>query len=396
MASLLDLPDEVLLAILTHLSIADIGRTAQVCRRLSHLIGQDAVWRPISKNLVNIHEEEDETKRCTHYRTGRRYVSLKEKCRISLNWSTGHKRDILLCKFKTRYLPWLQLDGQHLYSSQGDKVHCFRLSDHGHIFKKPVVSFLGQSGDVSRFVVRNGNLLTSGCDGKMLLYHKHTGALLGCYQPDHRLPSCVNFTSVDMTDDVVIGGLNDQCIHLWSLHSQQSILSIPVLDRVWSVHASPSQSSFASGNAGTADHQPLKIWDIENGRHILSVGSNWRHGAGILHMQYESPDTLLSCGYDTAVRMWDLRTSCQSPVIELEDPHDYTVYRLQSDGKYLIASGTALWSVVRLWDKRMTKTLQSFFVDRRSNSPVYSLQFNGSHMYVALNTSLRALSFAAN
>ncbi|XP_038046608.1 F-box/WD repeat-containing protein 4-like isoform X2 [Patiria miniata] len=396
MASLLDLPDEVLLVILEHLSIADIGQTAQVCRRLSDLIGQDAVWRPISKHLINIHEDEDETKNCNYYKTGPRYVSLKDKCRISLNWSRGQKTDILLCKFKTRYLPWLQLDGQHLYSSQGDKVHCYRLTDQGRIFKKPLVSFLGQLGDVSRFVVRKDKLLMSGCDGKMLLHHKLTGALLGCYQPEHHLPSFVNFTSVDMTDDVIIGGLNDQCIHLWSLHSQQRALTIPVLDRVWSVNASPCQRSFATGNAGTADHQPLKIWDIENGKHILSVGRNWRHGAGILDMQYESQNTLLSCGYDTTVRMWDLRTNCLSPVIKLEDPHDYTVYRLQSDGKFLIASGTALWSVARLWDKRMNSELQSFFVDHRRNSPVYGLQFNGSHMYVALNNSLRALSFTGN
>ena len=42
----------------------------------------------------------------------------------------------------------------------------------------------------------------------------------------------------------------------------------------------------------------------------MTIGRNWRHGAGILHMQYESPDTLLSAGYDTFVRMWDLRTNC--------------------------------------------------------------------------------------
>ena len=45
-------------------------------------------------------------------------------------------------------------------------------------------------------------------------------------------------------------------------------------------------------------------------------------------------------------------------MLKLEEPDDYTVYCLQTDKKYLIASGSSLWGVVRLWDKRMTRTMQ--------------------------------------
>ena len=61
-----------------------------------------------------------------------------------------------------RYMPWLQLDGRHLYLSQGEKVHCFRLTDQGRLHKKPLVSFVGQLDDVFRFVVRKDKLLTGG------------------------------------------------------------------------------------------------------------------------------------------------------------------------------------------------------------------------------------------
>lgn len=39
-----------------------------------------------------------------------------------------------------------------------------------------------------------------------------------------------------------------------------------------------------------------------------SLGQDHRRGAGILDLKYEAPDILLSCGYDSYLRLWDLRT----------------------------------------------------------------------------------------
>ena len=54
---LLDLPDELLYEIFSYLTIADLGRVAQVCWLLQQLSGHDPVWRRISKRLINIHDE---------------------------------------------------------------------------------------------------------------------------------------------------------------------------------------------------------------------------------------------------------------------------------------------------------------------------------------------------
>lgn len=37
------------------------------------------------------------------------------------------------------------------------------------------------------------------------------------------------------------------------------------------------------------------------------VKHNWRRGAGILDMVWDNPHTLLTCGYDTYIRKWDMR-----------------------------------------------------------------------------------------
>lgn len=42
---------------------------------------------------------------------------------------------------------------------------------------------------------------------------------------------------------------------------------------------------------------------------MMHLGSDFPSGAGVLDVMYESPSTLLSCGYDTYVRYWDLRAS---------------------------------------------------------------------------------------
>lgn len=39
----------------------------------------------------------------------------------------------------------------------------------------------------------------------------------------------------------------------------------------------------------------------------LICDSSGRIGAGVLDLKFESPNILLSCGYDTAVRLWDMR-----------------------------------------------------------------------------------------
>lgn len=40
---------------------------------------------------------------------------------------------------------------------------------------------------------------------------------------------------------------------------------------------------------------------------VTCLGTKFRRGAGVLDIVYESPFQLLTCGYDTFIRYWDLR-----------------------------------------------------------------------------------------
>ena len=44
-------------------------------------------------------------------------------------------------------------------------------------------------------------------------------------------------------------------------------------------------------------------------------------------------------------------------VMEWEEPHDSTLYCLQTDGNHLLATGSSYYGVVRLWDRRQRACL---------------------------------------
>ncbi|XP_077933328.1 F-box/WD repeat-containing protein 4 isoform X5 [Halichoerus grypus] len=116
-------------------------------------------------------------------------------------------------------------------------------------------------------------------------------------------------------------------------------------------------SSFVTGTACCGHFSPLRIWDLNSGQLMMHLGSDFPPGAGVLDVMYESPSTLLSCGYDTYVRYWDLRASVRKCVMEWEEPHDSTLYCLQTDGNHLLATGSSYYGVVRLWDRRQRACL---------------------------------------
>uniref|UniRef100_A0A8D1D3I5 F-box and WD repeat domain containing 4 n=1 Tax=Sus scrofa TaxID=9823 RepID=A0A8D1D3I5_PIG len=153
-------------------------------------------------------------------------------------------------------------------------------------------------------------------------------------------------------------------------------------------------SSFVTGTACCGHFSPLRIWDLNSGQLMTHLGSDFPPGAGVLDVMYESPSTLLSCGYDTYVRYWDLRTSVRKCVMEWEEPHDSTLYCLQTDGNHLLATGSSYYGVVRLWDRRQRACLHAFpLTSTPLSSPVYCLRFTTKHLYAALSYNLHVLDF---
>ncbi|XP_029962726.1 F-box/WD repeat-containing protein 4 [Salarias fasciatus] len=376
------LPEDVLLLILAHLDRRSLGRLAQVSRGMSRLVGRDAVWRNVAKQFLN----------SGITRTGADiypHIPLKERVRTAQNWHDGVCRKEVLLKWKTKLLPWLQLDGDTLFVSQAADIRAHRIRrESGRLQQRPSRIYSGHRGDVCRFVSTPSHLISGGSDGRILVHSRRAGGsaeLPGHSQEVHCL---------DCREDLIVSGSRDRTVRIWSLSSSSPRETLPMSDRVWSVAISPAQSSFVTGTACCEDRAPLRIWDTERLECVCSLGSGFRRGAGVLDIVFESPSQILSCGYDTFIRLWDVRLSTRKCVMEWEEPHDSALYCIQTDGNHMIASGSSYYGVVRLWDRRQAACLQFFQLGPGPvSSPVYCLRFSSSQLFAALASSLLRLDF---
>ncbi|XP_070541511.1 F-box/WD repeat-containing protein 4-like isoform X3 [Ptychodera flava] len=291
-------------------------------------------------------------------------------------------------KFGINLLPWLQLEDQHLFLTFGADICCYKLRPNGEIPRSPRALCVGHQDDVCRFVKKGPNLVSGGRDGAVISWHVRTGRIRHIYHGHTGDVNCV-----DLKQDLILSGSRDQTVKLWSKDSGVCHYTVHAQDRVWAVKFNPWDSSFISGTASYFQITPLRLWDIQTGKLRQVIGRSYRKGAGILDAHFESPHCLLSCGYDTYIRIWDIRHNHNTSVLQFEEPDDSAIYCIQTDGKNLIASGSSRYGVVRLWDKRMTKCMQTFYVGSHISSPVYSLKFNSTQMYVALANCLRRLDF---
>uniref|UniRef100_A0A3Q1I204 F-box domain-containing protein n=1 Tax=Anabas testudineus TaxID=64144 RepID=A0A3Q1I204_ANATE len=360
---LFQLPEDVLYHILSYLDCRALSRLSQVCRNLHCFVNRDAVWRKIAKEFLNTGITWSGTDAYPH-------IPLKERVKIAQNWCKGLCKRVVPLKWKTKLLPWLQLDRNILFLSQAANIGAYYVrQDSGRLQRNPFEIYSGHNGDVCRFVLTDSHLISGGSDGKILVHSRTSDTLVELTGHNQEV-NCL-----DSKDGLIISGSRDRTVKIWTLTSYRPRDTIPMYDRVWSVAISPT----------------LRL------ECLCSLGSEFRRGAGVLDIVFESPFQLFTCGYDTFIRLWDLRLSPRKCVMEWEEPHDSALYCIQTDGNHMIASGSSYYGVVRLWDKRQTECLQFFQLSSdQVSSPVYCLRFSSSHLYAALATALHSLDFRLN
>uniref|UniRef100_A0A5F7Z8B4 F-box and WD repeat domain containing 4 n=1 Tax=Macaca mulatta TaxID=9544 RepID=A0A5F7Z8B4_MACMU len=347
------LPEELLLLICSYLDMRALGRLAQVCRWLRRFTSCDLLWRRIARASLN-------------------------------SGFTRLGTDL--------QMPWMQLEDDSLYISQANFILAYQFRPDGaSLNRRPLGVFAGHDEDVCHFVLANSHIISAGGDGKIGVHKIHSTFTVK-YSAHEQEVNCV-----DCKGGIIVSGSRDRTAKVWPLASGQlgqCLHTIQTEDRVWSIAISPLLSSFVTGTACCGHFSPLRIWDLNSGQLMTHLGSDFPPGAGVLDVMYESPFTLLSCGYDTYVRYWDLRTSVRKCVMEWEEPHDSTLYCLQTDGNHLLATGSSYYGVVRLWDRRQRACLHAFpLTSTPLSSPVYCLRLTTKHLYAALSYNLHVLDF---
>ncbi|XP_050814129.1 F-box/WD repeat-containing protein 4 isoform X3 [Gopherus flavomarginatus] len=297
------LPEELLLLICSYLDAQALGRLGQVCRRLRAFSGRDLLWRRIARGCLN----SGFTQLGADLAAG---IPVKERVKVSQNWRHGRCRRETLLKWKRNLMPWMHLDGDYLYLSQAEDIWAYRFRpDSAGLQRRPQAIFSGHQEDVCRFVLTGSHIVSGGGDGNIVLSKVH-GSFSIKFSAHQQEVNCV-----DCQGGIIVSGSRDRTAKVWSLSSGRvghCLHTVQTEDRVWSIAISPLLSSFVTGTACCGHTSPLRIWDLESGQLATCLGTDFHRGAGVLDIVYETPFTLLSCGYDTYIRSWDLRVSTRA------------------------------------------------------------------------------------
>ncbi|XP_076242065.1 F-box/WD repeat-containing protein 4 [Calliopsis andreniformis] len=381
------LPSDVLIIIFDYCHAFDLVRLSEVCTRFRDIIREEILW--IKKSNQPIVTNQTSSKFCERCNP---LLCLRKKWHVSYNWEYGRYEKKVLYWKKMKLMPWIQLTNDILWWSAGNRLYGFKLNENNRVLVTDNIT-----SDICKFVVRNECIIAGHRDGSVQFWVKsRSNESIDFYCSIDRAHTC-DVNAVDETSKAIISGSGDGTVKVWGPVGQR-ILNVPLTtlnieDRVWSLSADPTSAKIAVGSAGIGNGPPLRIFDLECYSQSDMLKHYWRRGAGILDMVWDSPQVLLTCGYDTYVRKWDMRTG--TCVCAWPDPTDASLYCISSDYQYTMITGTQFNGKAVLWDQRQRNYVQFYFLNiGRTSSPLYSVDFDSSHLYGATDQHLIQLTFS--
>ncbi|XP_046649980.1 F-box/WD repeat-containing protein 4-like isoform X2 [Daphnia pulicaria] len=380
---------------------------AQVCHRFYAILGPDSfLWEQIAKQLLFVNQSSSIFQLKIHT-----YLSAQLRFRVHKHWEKGVCLVKPIASIREKHvLPWLVLNSDVLWVGTGNHIRAYprvpaAAFHHNKPFSgrvKPKLNLSGSRGDMGRFVVKDDGedvVVAGDTNGSVFVWKASTGRLqfkeTNCHSSD--------VASVKLFKNVIVSGGRDKFVKIFRFDNSNSVLNhswknqcaieeIYLDDRILSLDIDPSGTLFCTGTAGHGGVPPSHLFDLATGALICPLRDNFRDGEGVYDMHFESPNELLTGDFNSALRLWDLRT--QSNVSVWDDPHDSAINCIATDNNMTILTGTAAHGGVRLWDKRQTRCVQLYFVKPELRSPVYCLDFDSSELYVALDSSVLGFDFS--
>ncbi|KAH8018779.1 hypothetical protein HPB51_012169 [Rhipicephalus microplus] len=198
------LPPEVLDVIFSYCDVWTLGRLSCVCKRFNSLLKQSYVWTRKSKNIVATNQRDPRM-----LRRSMRLLEAEEKIWQSVRWQTGRYDEMALLKHRVLYIPWLQLERDVLWYSQGSVILKYQRREDGTIGENALLSLRGFRHDVVHFVRQDDLVVGGGSDGCLCIWSAEEGSLV------HRRLNCNSkaINSVDYRGNMVVTGSQDRTVN---------------------------------------------------------------------------------------------------------------------------------------------------------------------------------------
>ena len=383
-----DLPTEILIYILGYCNVQDVFRLKQTCKLFKTIISTSIKWILKDNALVTNQKHPVITHRSSAL------LKTNDKWRISHNWTIGKYTEKSLLYERENYLPWLHLERELVWISRGCYVKAYRRKNGAVNVDGPVYILSGHSlSEISKFAVTEDYVVGGQWDGNVWLWSRPEKLI-------SQIGSNFTINSVDVFEKSTVTGCRDGTVSLWAITDALSFdkrHEFNLNDCVWSTMFSTDGSSVSVGTAGFTSVFPLHVLDVATGKFKTVDRTVLRKGAGIIDMKWKDDNTLLTCGYDTHVRRWDLRTgACEQ---SWEDPYQSTVYCLDTDRQCTIITGTQSHGRCTLFDTRHKKYVQLYFMEsckrRGHSSPAYCVSFDATQLFVVTDRNLNLLDFSS-
>lgn len=386
-----ELPLEILLLIFEYCHALDLVRLRAVCTRFYDVVNDEVLWYRRTKHSIATNQVSKRFRaRCNPV------LCQRTKWQVTHNWEYGRYQKRILFSQPRKLMPWIQLTGDVLWWSGESQLCGYWRSDPFNVNNK--IYHQDTHSDICKFIVRDDYIISGHRDGNLKFWFRNIVWGVNYYYTGIEDAHSRDINAVDETGNLVITGSADGVVKAWTSPRDENnfsnlpLATIRISDRIWSLAADPTGSKVAIGSSGTSG-PALYICDTINFNHSHVINHQWRQGAGILDMVWENPHTLLTCGYDTCIRKWDLRIG--KCVSYWSDPTDATIYCISSDYNYTMVTGTQFNCKAVLWDQRKPQYVQLYFMNlRRMSSPVYSVSFDSSHLYGATDQTVIEVKFS--
>ncbi|KAL0069853.1 hypothetical protein AAF712_003123 [Marasmius tenuissimus] len=418
--SLLNLPGDLIIAILRELSLSELSAVCGTCRTLRswvNEIGWANYRRAHPRPSFSLHR----SRQLWEPRLEVRYDALTDA-----SWDSARfvARPLSAPWMGPKQQPSLAISSSRLVVAAGPTLYSYKfgISTRGDT---PSVKLEGQcSLCVTNDLQRDITSLTFVDDGgvdRTLICGFHDGTIakvvLTSDPATRRLTPKV--TDLSQEGDLIESVSSDSS-HLVSLSASGQAkltdlsLSHPVSScvhlgkRSWTSHLSMKSSSpFVA--LGASSSTPLTVYSVLQGdlspvpAAILGVKRNEPSSSAVYGISRaplsspwgSSPQIVVSGWFDGLVRCYDLRSPLREPatseapasllpVMTLSDPWCYDpIYSISCGGgaSSHIAAGSARHSVVSFWDIRSPRSGWSVYAPGNDRSPVYSVVLESSRMF---------------
>jgi WD40 repeat protein len=171
-------------------------------------------------------------------------------------------------------------------------------------------------------------------------------------------------------------------IKIWNLESKKEEHTLKGHDDgVISVSWSQNSSWLASAS----DDRNIKLWDVNNGTLIATLGEGIGHSAGVLDVQWSPNQTqLVSGSRDFKIRVWDLES--KTPIGKPWKDHNCVrSTHWHPEGKFIATAGVD--QTLKIRNATSGKEIKIFEEPGESNSEVMSARWSPDGRKIAICTS---------